>query len=147
MSQFRGTCGRRCGLRRPSGRLFRSRRLPMPFQFAGRFPDRRMRRMRRDDFSRRLIREHRLSTDDLIYPVFALEGSRREEPVPSLPGVSRKSIDLLLRDAERCMALGVPAVALFPVIPAEQKSLDAAAAWHPEGLVPRTVRALKARFP
>jgi porphobilinogen synthase len=119
----------------------------MSFRFAGAFPDKRMRRMRRDDFSRRLAREHRLSADDLIYPVFVLDGNDRQEPVPSLPGVSRKSIDLLLKDAERCMKLGVPAIALFPVIPAEYKSLDAAAAWDPEGLVPRTVRALKARFP
>ena len=119
----------------------------MPFRFAGRFPDRRMRRMRRDDFSRRLMREHRLSADDLIYPVFVLDGSSREEPVPSLPGIARKSVDALLRDAERCLELGVPALALFPVIPAEQKSLDAAAAWHAEGLVPRTVRAIKERFP
>ena len=119
----------------------------MSFDFAGQFPDKRMRRMRRDEFSRRLVRENRLTADDLIYPVFVLDGANREEPVPSLPGVSRKSIDLLLRDAERCMTLGVPALALFPVIPAEQKSLDAAAAWHPEGLVPRTVRALKERFP
>ena len=103
--------------------------------------------MRRDDFSRRLMREHRLSSDDLIYPAFVLEGSRREEPVLSLPGISRKSIDLLLDDAERCMTLGVPAIALFPVIPAEHKSLDAAAAWDPKGLLPQTVRALKARFP
>ncbi len=89
----------------------------MAFSFAGRFPERRMRRMRRDDFSRRLMRENRLSADDLIYPVFVLDGRDREEPVPSLPGISRKSIDLLLRDAERCVALGIPAIALFPVIP------------------------------
>jgi porphobilinogen synthase len=119
----------------------------MSFAFAGQFPEKRMRRMRRDDFSRRLMRENRLTADDLIYPVFVLDGRNREEPVPSLPGISRKSIDLLFHDAERCMALGVPAVALFPVIPVEQKSLDAAAAWHAEGLVPRTVRALKERFP
>jgi len=115
--------------------------------FTGRFPARRPRRMRRDDFSRRLAREHRLSADDLIYPVFVLDGPRREEPVSSLPGVSRKSLDVLLRDAEACLELGVPALALFPVIPAELKSEDAAQAWHPEGLVPRVVRALKERFP
>src|SRR5512135_2484569 len=119
----------------------------MSFRFAGRFPDRRMRRMRRDDFSRRLMREHRLSADDLIYPVFVLDGAKREEQVPSLPGVSRRSIDLLLREAEQCVKLGVPALALFPVVPPELKSLDAAQAWHPEGLVPRAVRALKERFP
>jgi porphobilinogen synthase len=119
----------------------------MSFDFTGRFPATRMRRMRRDDFSRRLMREHRLAADDLIYPVFVLDGRQREEPVASLPGVSRKSLDLLFGDAERCIELGVPAIALFPVIPAEQKSLDAAQAWHAEGLVPRTVRALKERFP
>ena len=119
----------------------------MTFQFAGRFPDKRMRRMRRDDFSRRLMREHRLSADDLIYPVFVLDGTNREEPVPSLPGVARKSIDLLLRDAGRCVELGVPALALFPVIPPEHKTPDAAAAWDADGLVPRAVRALKGVFP
>jgi porphobilinogen synthase len=119
----------------------------MTFQFAGRFPDKRLRRMRRDDFSRRLVREHRLSADDLIYPVFVHDGANREEPVPSLPGVARKSIDLILRDAGRCVELGVPALALFPVIPPATKTPDAAAAWDADGLVPRTVRALKARFP
>ncbi len=119
----------------------------MSFSFVGKFPQRRQRRMRRDDFSRRLMRETRLAADDFIYPVFVLDGDKREEPVASLPGVCRRSLDLLLRDAERCLTLGVPAMALFPVIPAESKSMDAAAAWHPEGLVPRTVRALKERFP
>jgi len=119
----------------------------MSFSFTGKFPDKRPRRMRRDDFSRRMMRETVLTPDDFIYPVFVLDGARREEPVPSLPGVSRKSVDLLFRDAEQCVALGVPAIALFPVVPLELKSLDAAAAWHPEGLVPRTVRALKERFP
>ena len=119
----------------------------MSFSFAGKFPHKRPRRMRRDDFSRRMMRETRLTPDDFIYPVFALDGSKREEPVASLPGVSRKSLDLLFRDAEQCLKLGVPAMALFPVVPEEFKSLDAAAAWHPEGLVPRTVRALKERFP
>ena len=103
--------------------------------------------MRRDEFSRRLMREHRLEPGDLIYPVFVLDGNGREQPVPSLPGVLRKSADLLARDAERCLELGVPAMALFPVIPGELKSLDAAEAWNPEGLVPRTVRTLKSRFP
>ena len=118
----------------------------MSFAFTGRFPARRPRRLRRDDFSRRLFREYRLGADDLIYPVF-VHTARDDEPVASLPGVSRKSIDRLLHDAEACVALGIPAIALFPVIPAEFKSADAAQAWHPEGLVPRTVRALKARFP
>src|SRR6188472_1024713 len=98
----------------------------MGFSFAGRFPAKRMRRMRRDDFSRRLARETRLTADDFIYPVFVLEGSGREEAVTSLPGVSRKSLDRLLADAEACVSLGIPAVALFPVIAQDQKSLDAA---------------------
>jgi porphobilinogen synthase len=119
----------------------------MGFDFTGHYPVRRMRRMRRDEFSRRLVREHRLTADDLIYPAFVLDGTRREEPVASLPGISRKSIDLLFRDAERCLELGIPAIALFPVIGSELKTPDAAQAWHPEGLVPRTVRALKERFP
>ena len=116
-------------------------------RFSGKFPERRQRRMRRDDFSRRLMREHRLAAEDLIYPAFVQGGTRRQDPVPSLPGIARKSIDLLLADGERCLELGVPALALFPVIGAEQKSLDAAEAWNPEGLVPQTVRALKDRFP
>src|SRR5437762_5315989 len=119
----------------------------MSFSFCGRFPARRMRRMRRDDFSRRLAREVRLASDDFIYPVFVQEGTKQETPVPSLPGVSRKSIDLLLHDAETCQTLGIPAIALFPVITADRRSDDAAEAWRDEGLVPRTVRALKQRFP
>jgi porphobilinogen synthase len=119
----------------------------MSFQFTGRFPTRRPRRLRRDDFARRLVREHRLSPDDFIYPVFVLDGRQREEPVASLPGVSRKSIDRLLHEAEAAVSLGIPAIALFPVIAAELKSDDASQAWHAEGLVPRTVRALKERFP
>jgi len=91
----------------------------MSFSFTGKFPVKRPRRMRRDDFSRRMMRETRLSADDFIYPVFVVDGARREEPVPSLPGVARKSIDLLFADAERCLALGVPAMALFPVVPQE----------------------------
>jgi porphobilinogen synthase len=116
-------------------------------RFTGKFPDRRPRRMRRDDFSRRLMREHTLVPGDFIYPVFVQAGERRHDPVQSLPGIARKSIDLIYADAERCLELGVPAMALFPVIGSEQKSLDAAEAWNPEGLVPRTVRALKDRFP
>jgi porphobilinogen synthase len=116
-------------------------------RFAGKFPERRPRRLRRDDFSRRLVREHRVTADDLIYPAFVQPGERRHNAVPSLPGVVRKSIDLLLADAERCLELGIPAIALFPVIGPEQKSLDAAEAWNPDGLVPRAVHALKARFP
>ena len=106
-----------------------------------------MRRMRRDDFSRRLMREARLSVDDLIWPVFVLEGKARREPVLSMPGVERVSIDLLLQYAARCVDLGVPAIALFPVIDAEQKSEDAAEAWNPNGLVQRAVSALKRQVP
>ena len=119
----------------------------MGFDFAGQYPARRMRRMRRDEFSRRLVREHRLTADDLIYPVFVLDGAKREEPVASLPGISRKSVDLLLRDAERCVELSIPALALFPVVASERKTPDGAEAWNPDGLVPRAVRALKERFP
>ena len=119
----------------------------MSLNYTGRFPSKRPRRMRRDDFSRRLARETRLAADDFIYPVFVHDGDRRATPVASLPGVSRQSVDLLLKDAERCMAAGVPALALFPVIPAERKSTDAAEAWNDDGLVPRAVRALKSHFP
>jgi len=119
----------------------------MGVEFTGKYPSRRMRRMRRDVFSRRLAREHRLTTDDLIYPVFVLDGENREEPVASLPGISRRSVDLLLREAERCVDLQIPAIALFPVIAAEHKTADADEAWNPDGLVPRAVRALKERFP
>lgn len=111
------------------------------------FPSTRMRRMRRDDFSRRLMREHRLSADDLIYPVFVLEGEQITQPVASMPGVSRVSLDNLLRVAEEAVSLGVPALALFPVVEDGKKSLDAAEAFNPDGLVPRVVQALKSRFP
>ena len=111
------------------------------------FPMTRMRRMRRDEFSRRLMRESSLSADDLIYPVFVLDGAGRTEAVASMPGVSRVSIDNLLRVAEEAVSLGVPALALFPVVDADKKSDGAEEAWNPDGLVPRTVQALKARFP
>ncbi|CAK0769395.1 Delta-aminolevulinic acid dehydratase [Gammaproteobacteria bacterium] len=111
------------------------------------FPALRLRRMRRDDFSRRLMRETRLTTDDLIWPTFVLEGERRREAVTSMPGVDRFSIDVLLEEAAELVALGVPAIALFPVTPPEAKSEDARAAYHPEGLAQRAVRALKAAFP
>lgn len=114
---------------------------------APRYPYTRPRRMRRDDFSRRLMREHVLTVNDLIYPVFVLEGSGRTEAVPSMPGVQRQSIDVLLDTAAEAVALGIPALALFPVVDQSCKSLDAAAAYDPEGLVPRTIRALKAAFP
>ncbi len=113
----------------------------------GTYPATRPRRMRRDAFSRRLMREHRLSADDLIYPVFVREGEGLREPVASMPGVERLSLDALLHEAEACLKLGIPALALFPVVPAAKKSLDAAEAWNPEGLAQRTVRALKTALP
>jgi porphobilinogen synthase len=116
-------------------------------QYNGYFPLSRPRRMRRDEFSRRLMREHRLTSDDLIQPVFVLEGTGRREAVPSMPGVERLSVDLLCREAEACAALGVPAMALFPVTPPEAKSEDAAEAYNPEGLAQRAVRALKEAVP
>ncbi len=103
--------------------------------------------MRRDDFSRRLMREHRITTDDLIYPMFVLEGEGQREAVPSMPGVERLSIDLLLQEAREAMELGIPAIALFPVTPVEKKSLDAAEAYNPEGLAQRAVRAIKSELP
>lgn len=111
------------------------------------FPWLRMRRMRRDDFSRRLMRENQLSPGDLIYPVFVLEGENQCEAVPSMPGVERLSIDLLLKDAEECVQLGIPLISLFPVVPAEKKSLDAAEAYNPDGLAQRATRAIKQAFP
>jgi porphobilinogen synthase len=113
----------------------------------GRFPETRMRRMRRDDFSRRLMRESVLAVDDLIYPVFVLEGDGRSEKVASMPGVERQSLDVLLKTAGRAVNLGVPALALFPVIDASLKSLGAEEAFNSHGLVPRAVRALKREFP
>ncbi|MBT8121569.1 MAG: porphobilinogen synthase, partial [Gammaproteobacteria bacterium] len=107
----------------------------------------RMRRMRRNDFSRRMMRESRLSADDLIWPVFILEGDDQREAVPSMPGVERLSIDLLVEAATAIHALGVPAVALFPVTPADRKTLDAREAYNPEGLAQRAVRALKHALP
>lgn len=115
--------------------------------FPGMFPLTRMRRMRRAEFSRRLMREHRLSTDDLIYPVFVLEGSNRREAVASMPGVERKSIDLLVQEAEHIAKLGIPLIALFPVTPLEAKSELAEEAYNPNGLAQRAVRALKAAVP
>jgi porphobilinogen synthase len=113
----------------------------------GAFPAIRLRRMRRDTFSRRLMREHILTADDLIYPVFVLEGSGKSEAVASMPGVQRQSLDGLLKTAEQCVELGIPALALFPVVKEAHKSLDAREAWNADGLVQRTVQALKARFP
>lgn len=111
------------------------------------FPDHRPRRMRRDDFSRRMMRESRLTADDLIYPVFILEGTNVRQAVPSMPGVERVSVDLLLGVAEQCVQLGIPVLALFPVIEPSLKTPDGIEATNPEGLIPRAVKALKARFP
>ena len=111
------------------------------------FPRTRPRRMRRDEFSRRLMREHRLTPDDLIQPFFVHEGENRSEPVPSMPGVERLSIDLLVRAARECHDLGIPAIALFPVTPPEAKSDDAEEAYNPGGLAQRAVRAVKGAVP
>jgi len=111
------------------------------------FPATRMRRMRANEFSRRLMRENVLAVDDLIWPVFVLEGDDAVEPVGSMPGVERMTIDHLLPAAEQCMELGIPAITLFPVVSADCKSDDAREAWNPEGLAQRAVTALKERFP
>ena len=113
----------------------------------GSFPAVRMRRMRRSDFSRRLMREHVLTANDLIYPVFVLEGKDRTEKVASMPGVERMTLDRLLPVAEQCVRHHIPVLALFPVIDAKLKTLDGREAFNPKGLVPRTVAALKKRFP
>ena len=113
----------------------------------GKFPVRRMRRLRRDDFSRRMVREHRLTADDFIYPVFVIDGQNRSDPVPSMPGVERMTVDRLLRKAEHCVELGIPAIALFPVVDNKFRTADASEAFNPDGLAPRTIRALKNRFP
>jgi len=113
----------------------------------GQFPAVRMRRMRRDDFSRRLMREHRLSADDLIYPVFVLDGKNRTEKVASMPGVERMTVDRLLPVAEECVKLRIPVLALFPVIEQKLKTPDGREAFNAKGLVPRAVAALKKRFP
>ena len=111
------------------------------------YPLTRKRRNRKDDFSRRLTREHTLTVDDLIQPLFICEGEQKREVIPSMPGIARLSIDLLLEECRELVALGVPAIAPFPVIGQEHKSADAAAAYDPDGLIPRAVRAVKAAFP
>ena len=111
------------------------------------FPDTRMRRMRRDDFSRRLMRESRLTADDFIYPVFVLDGVDRAEPIPSMPGIERQTLDRLLKTAEQALTLGIPALAIFPVIDAGGNTPGAEEAYNPAGLVPRVVSALKKEFP
>jgi porphobilinogen synthase len=117
-----------------------------PFINSG-FPIQRPRRMRKDTFSRDLMRENRLTAHDLIYPCFVLEGQQQKQAISSMPGVYRLSIDLLLQEAEIIHKLGIPAIALFPVTPDDVKTLDAREAYNPEGLAQRTVRALKAEFP
>jgi len=114
---------------------------------ANQFLATRPRRMRKDAFSRRLMRENELTTNDLIYPVFVLEGEGKVEPVPSMPGVERQTLDELLKTAEECVALGIPAIALFPVVPEAYKSLTAKEAYNASGLVPTVVKALKEAFP
>jgi porphobilinogen synthase len=111
------------------------------------YPSTRMRRMRRSAFSRRLMRESQLSEADLIYPVFIIEGVGVRQPVPSMPGIHRLSIDQLLEEAGEAAGLGIPAVALFPVIESQHKSGDAREAWNPDGLAQRAVRALKKALP
>ncbi|MGB0846828.1 MAG: porphobilinogen synthase [Thiolinea sp.] len=115
--------------------------------FSGMYPFTRMRRMRRDDFSRRLMRENLLTTNDLIYPVFVLEGEQRREAVPSMPGVERKSIDLLVEEAHELADLGIPMMTIFPVTPQEAKSEDAEESYNPEGLAQRAISAVKAAVP
>ena len=116
-------------------------------QVYGSFPAVRMRRMRRDEFSRRLMRENVLTTDDLIYPVFVIDGKGRTQAVASMPGVSRYTPDKLLPVAERCLKLGIPVMALFPAIQSSLKNPEGSEATNPDGLIPRVVSALKKRFP
>lgn len=111
------------------------------------FPYVRMRRMRKNEFSRRLMRENRLTTDDLIYPMFIVEGEQVKQPISSMPNINRLSIDLLLEEAKELVELGIPSIALFPYIEADKKTLLAEEAYNPEGLVQRAVRALKATYP
>lgn len=113
----------------------------------GFFQSIRLRRMRRDEFSRRLMREHRVSCDDLIYPMFIIEGENQREAVASMPGVERLSIDQLLIEAGQCVELGIPAIALFPVVTSDKKSDAAEEAFNPNGLAQQAVRALKASYP
>ena len=119
----------------------------MPIITPATYPAARMRRMRRDPFSRALMRENIVTASDLIYPVFILEGENQRQQVASMPGVERVSVDLLLTVAEECVALGIPVMALFPVVDASLKTYDGIEAVNPDGLVPRAVRELKRRFP
>jgi porphobilinogen synthase len=114
---------------------------------ANSFPSTRMRRMRRDEFSRRLMRETHLSVDSLIYPIFVVEGRGERQPVASMPGIERLTVDELLRECATLMRLKVPAIALFPLIPAAKKTLDGRESWNPDGIVQVAVRAVKKEFP
>jgi porphobilinogen synthase len=111
------------------------------------FPNSRLRRMRRDEFSRRLMRETQLTADALIYPVFVVEGAKQRQAVSAMPGVERLSVDELLRECAEVVRLAIPAIALFPVVQTEKKSLDARESWNPEGIAQRAVRAVKKEFP
>ncbi|MBG6246978.1 MULTISPECIES: porphobilinogen synthase [Symbiopectobacterium] len=115
--------------------------------FPGAFPGRRLRRLRRHDFSRRLVAENQLTVNDLIYPVFVMEGKNQRQEVPSMPGVYRMTLDLLVKEAEELAKLGIPVLSLFPVIDTDKKSLNAEEAYNPEGLVPRVIRTLKDAVP
>nr|WP_199610281.1 porphobilinogen synthase [Flocculibacter collagenilyticus] len=119
----------------------------MSQQGFGLYPYSRMRRMRRDDFSRRLMAEHTLTVNDLIYPMFVIEGKNRTESIPSMPGINRYSIDLLIKEAEELVALGIPMVALFPVISQDLKTEMAEESYNPDGLAQKAVKALKSAFP
>ncbi|OLO05980.1 porphobilinogen synthase [Salinicola socius] len=119
----------------------------MRYNLPRQYPATRLRRLRKSDFSRRLARESTLTTDDLILPVFVLDGEKRREPVASMPGVERLSIDELLRETEELVELGIPAIDLFPFTPAEKKTFDGAEAWNPDGVIQRAIRALRERFP
>ncbi|HEX8885893.1 MAG TPA: porphobilinogen synthase, partial [Noviherbaspirillum sp.] len=119
----------------------------MPIITPGQYPAVRMRRMRRDPFSRALMRENTVTASDLIYPVFILDGQNQRQQVASMPGVERVSVDLLMKVAEECVSLGIPVLALFPMVDAALKTYDGVEATNPEGLVPRAVRELKRNFP
>jgi len=119
----------------------------MPDRETGEFPRTRLRRMRRDEFSRRLMRESTLSADNFIYPLFVIEGKSRREPIQSMPGIERVTVDELVREAQSLAELDIPALALFPVTPATAKSEDGSEAWNPEGLAQRAVRAVKQAVP
>lgn len=119
----------------------------MSFVFPGSFPARRLRRTRRCDFSRRLVAENQLMINDLIYPVFVMEGHNKQQEVASMPGISRMTIDLLVKEAEVIAKLGIPVLSLFPVIATDKKSLNAKEAYNPDGLIQRAVRALKSAVP